>query len=135
VEELDSGTAKPQAQEKAAASKAPRLEKEHGLVDWSKPAAAIKNQVRALDPWPRAYTHWSRGAGEPLRLILHRVQAVDLPATAAASGTIVEAGSRLVVAAGQGAVEVVTLQPSGKRAMAAAEFLRGYQPPAGAVLS
>jgi methionyl-tRNA formyltransferase len=135
VDELDAGTAKPQAQDKSAASKAPRLEKEHGLVDWSKPAAAIKNQVRALDPWPRAYTHWQRGAGEPLRLILHRVQAVDSAANAAAPGTVVEAGPRLVVAAEQGAIEILQVQPSGKRAMSAAEFLRGYQPPTGAALS
>jgi methionyl-tRNA formyltransferase len=133
VEELETGTAKPQAQDKAAASKAPRLEKEHGLVDWSRPAAAIKNQVRALDPWPRAYTHWQRGAGEPLRLILHRVQAVEA-AEHAAPGTVVESGSRLVVAAGEGAVEILSLQPSGKRAMPASEFLRGYQIPVGALL-
>jgi methionyl-tRNA formyltransferase len=134
VDELETGTAKPQAQVKAAASKAPRLEKEHGVVDRSWPAAAIKNQVRALDPWPRAYTHWQRGAGEPLRLILHRVQAVAALAVGAAAGTVVEAGPRLVVAAGEGAVEIVALQPSGKRVMAASEFLRGYQIPVGAGL-
>jgi methionyl-tRNA formyltransferase len=134
VDELETGTAKPQAQVKAAASKAPRLEKEHGAVDWSKSAAAIKNQVRALDPWPRAYTHWQRGAGEPLRLILHRVQAVAAPAPGAAPGTVVEAGPRLVVAAGEEAVEILALQPSGKRVMAAAEFLRGYQISLGAIL-
>jgi methionyl-tRNA formyltransferase len=136
VDALDAGTAKPQAQDKRAASKAPRLEKEHGLVDWSRPAAEIKNQVRALDPWPRAFTHWRRGAGEPLRIILHRVQAVDAPrqAAAAAPGTVVEAGPRLVVAAGKGAVELLQLQPSGKRPMAATEFLRGYPLPIGAIL-
>jgi methionyl-tRNA formyltransferase len=132
VDELEAGTAKPQVQDKAAASKAPRLEKEDGLVDWSKPAAAIKNQVRALDPWPRAYTHWQRGAGEPLRLILHRVQAVAEPKNAA-PGVVVEAGARLIVAAGDGAVEILQIQPSGKRVMTAGEFLRGYQIPAGAV--
>jgi methionyl-tRNA formyltransferase len=135
IEELETGTAKPQAQDKAAASKAPRLEKEHGLVDWSRPAASIKNQVRALDPWPRAYTHWQRGTGEPLRLILQRVQAIAASTTAAAPGTVVEVGSRLVVATGEGAVEILALQPSGKRTMPAAEFLRGYQIPVGAGLS
>ncbi len=133
VDELETGTAQPLRQNKAAASKAPRLEKEHGLVDWSRPATAIKNQVRALDPWPRAYTHWQRVAGEPLRLILDRAQAVAEP-TNSAPGTVIEAGARLIVATGDGAVEILQIQPSGKRVMAAGEFLRGYQLKAGAVL-
>ncbi len=133
VDELEAGTAKPQTQDKRAASKAPRLEKEHGLIDWSRSAADIKNQVRALDPWPRAFTSWQRAAGEPLRIILHRVQAVASPAPAEA-GTVVEAGPRLLVAAGQGALELTELQPSGKRIMPAADFLRGYQLAVGARL-
>jgi methionyl-tRNA formyltransferase len=137
VDQLAAGVAQPLRQDKSAASKAPRLAKEHGHIDWSRPAAAIKNQVRALDPWPRAFTHWQRDAGEPLRLIVHRVQAVASPDSArdCSPGTIVEAGPRIVVAAGNGAVEILQLQPSGKRVMAAAEFLRGYQLPAGARLS
>jgi methionyl-tRNA formyltransferase len=134
VDELAAGTAKPQTQPKGQATKAPRLEKEHGLVDWSRPADAIKNQVRALDPWPRAYTHWRRGAGEPLRLILHRGGAVEAPSVAATPGTVTETGPRLIVAAGEGAVEIHKLQPSGKRTMGASEFLRGYQLPVGALL-
>jgi methionyl-tRNA formyltransferase len=125
VDELEAGRTTPQVQDKRAASKAPRLEKEHGLVDWSREATAIKNQVRALDPWPRAFTHWQRGAGAPLRLILHRVQALDA-SPGHPPGTVVESGSRLIVAAGQGALAVLQLQPSGKRVMAAPEFLRGY---------
>ena len=134
VDELEAGTAMPQPQDKSAASKAPRLEKEDGLIDWTQSAAAIKNKVRALDPWPRAYTHWRCAASEPLRLIVHRVQAVASLPDGAAPGTVVEAGPRLVVATGDGAIEFVQLQPSGKRAMTSAEFLRGYQMPVGAQL-
>jgi methionyl-tRNA formyltransferase len=127
VDELEAGTTRPERQDKSQTTKAPRLEKEHGLIDWSQPAVAIKNRVRALDPWPRAFTHWQRGAGEPLRLILHRVQALDAStANAGPPGSVIEASARFVVAAGQGAVEILQLQPSGKRVMAAGEFLRGY---------
>jgi methionyl-tRNA formyltransferase len=127
IEELASGTAKPQVQDKSQASKAPRLEKEHGVINWSRPARAIKNQVRALDPWPRAYTQWNRGAGEPLRLIVHRTQVVDAAAAQSAEpGVIVEAGPQLVIATDDGALEIIAIQPAGKRVMAASEFLRGY---------
>jgi methionyl-tRNA formyltransferase len=136
IEALAVGTATPIPQDKSQASKAPRLQKEHGLIDWSRPAVAIKNRVRALDPWPRAYTHWQRGAGEPLRLIMHRTQVIEpiaMPATVLAGsvplprpGEILEAGPRLIVAAGDGALELLTIQPAGKRPMTAAELLRGY---------
>jgi methionyl-tRNA formyltransferase len=133
VDELETGTTHPQPQDKRAASKAPRLEKEHGLIDWSHSALSIKNRVRALDPWPRAFTSWRRGAGEPFRIILHRVQATDAPSDAA-PGTIVEAGQHLLVATGKGALELLAVQPAGKRVMTVGEFLRGYQLAAGTKL-
>ena len=127
VDALAAGAATPAPQDRRQASKAPRLLKEDGQIDWSRSAAAIKNQVRALDPWPRAFTHWQRAGGEPLRLIVHRVALADAPAAgAAAPGTIIEAGPRLVVASGDGAVEILAIQPSGKRLMNAGELLRGY---------
>jgi methionyl-tRNA formyltransferase len=127
VDALEAGTATPESQDKRLASKAPRLDKEMGRIDWSRPAATIKNLVRGLDPWPRAYTEWRRAGGEPLRLILHKVESLASTADAAATpGVVVEADERLVVAAGEGTVEIVTLQPAGKRAMTAAELLRGY---------
>jgi methionyl-tRNA formyltransferase len=130
IDELATGNSNPQPQDKTKASKAPRLEKEHGLIDWLRSATAIKNQVRGLDPWPRAYTHWQRGAGEPLRLIIHRAQVAPaesrLQGEPVEPGTIVEAGPRLIVAAGEGALELLAIQPAGKRVMSAAELLRGY---------
>ena len=145
IDALANGTATPIKQDRTQASKAPRLEKEHGAINWSRPAQAIKNQVRALDPWPRAYTSWQRQSDqqksepggssprpsspqEPLRLILHRTQVVDpSPNPEAPPGTILEANQRLLIATGAGALEILTLQPAGKRVMQAAEFLRGYQ--------
>lgn len=129
IDALAGGTTAAVKQDRGQASKAPRLEKEHGAINWSRPAQAIKNQVRALDPWPRAYTAWQRGAGEPLRLILHRTAVVDpSPNAEVHPGTVLDAGNqRLLVATGAGALEILTLQPAGKRVMQAAEFLRGYQ--------
>src|SRR5262249_55714917 len=66
VTQLAAGTAQPIEQDKSKASKAPRLSKEEGAIDWSRPAAAIKNQVRALRPWPRAYTFWHRTDAAPM---------------------------------------------------------------------
>lgn len=144
IDALAAGTAAPIKQDRTQASKAPRLEKEHGAINWSRPAQAIKNQVRALDPWPRAYTNWIRqtdhqksepggssprsSSQEPLRLILHRTAVVTpSPNPEVHPGTILEANQRLLIATGAGALEILALQPAGKRVMPASEFLRGYQ--------
>jgi methionyl-tRNA formyltransferase len=128
LDNVEAGRLEALPQDPALASKAPRLKKTDGLIDWSRPAIAIKNQVRAMEPWPKTYTFWRRGDGAPLRLILGPVAVLDVPVAAAPPGTILDAaGDRLVVAAGAGAVHVKTLQPAGKRMLSVAEFLRGYR--------
>lgn len=124
------------AQDSKLASKAPRLKKEFGLVNWSRTTNEIFNQVRALQPWPKTYTLWQRPGHEPLRLILERVEPIANIANASAGvappGHVIQADEQgLVVACGEGALQVQSLQPAGKRAMSAAEFLRGHPLKAG----
>ena len=124
---LQAGTARPIEQDQAQATRAPRLQKALGEVDWSRSARQIVDQVRALTPWPKTYTFWQRAEGEPLRLILEGVHAEQIAADSGTPGTVVEAGDeRIVVASGAGALVIDRLQPSGKRVLTAAEFLRGY---------
>jgi methionyl-tRNA formyltransferase len=135
VSDLAAGRARPIEQNSAQASKAPRLKKEDGAIDWSRSAREIKNQVRALRPWPRAFTYWHRGDGPALRLNIDLVRveagADGDAASAAGVGIAAVEADRLLVAAGHGVVEIVELQPAGKRAMSAAEFLRGHRVHAG----
>jgi methionyl-tRNA formyltransferase len=140
IEELEVGTARPVVQDKSQASKAPRLKKEQGAIDWSRPAQKIKNQVRGLRPWPRAFAFWHSTKGQPLRLSIDRVAILVgwAPPTSDSGGpdsggqcppyvpgTILETAGRLVVATGDEPLEILELQPAGKRSMTAAEFLRG----------
>ncbi|WP_425396725.1 methionyl-tRNA formyltransferase [Aeoliella sp.] len=131
VEKLTAGTAETVEQEHTAASKAPRLAKQDGLVDWSLPALQIKNRVRALSPWPRTFSFWHIEGREPVRVVIDRVQVdqsgePEASAPGAAPGVVVEQSGKLLVQTGEGLLEVLTLQPAGKRVMQAAEFLRGY---------
>lgn len=128
VEQLEDGTASPVVQDKTQATKAPRLHKGQGEIDWSRSAQEIKNQVRALQPWPRAFTHWFRAEGERFRVIVHRVSIDNETPTPASAepGEVVEGAEELLVATGAGLLRLEEVQPAGKRAMAAAEFLRGY---------
>lgn len=121
------GTATILPQEKSKVTKAPKLRKEDGVIDWSRPNQAIHDLVRAMQPWPTASTTWQPaevGKG-PVRLIVHKTTLADGDG---APGTVLEAeGDRLVVAAGRGAVRLVTVQIAGKKAMGVAEFLRGHR--------
>ena len=122
---LESGSARPIEQDPAQATRAPRLKKELGAVDWTRSAAAIKNQVRAFEPWPKTYTFWQRAGSDPLRLILDLVHVE--PGQSGEPGAVLEAGGeRLVVATGDGGIAIDAIQPAGKRVLTAGEFLRGY---------
>jgi methionyl-tRNA formyltransferase len=117
-------------QDPSQVTKAPKLKKEDGLIDWSQPAEQVCRQVRAMQPWPTAYTFLHHADQPLLRVIVSRA----VPAKAPQRAEVVTPGRvllpdtpepRLLVAAGIGAVEVRELQPAGKRRMSAAGFLRG----------
>ena len=127
VDQLESGTSQPLEQDKTQATKAPRLTKEHGQIDWSRSAKEIKNQVRALQPWPRAYTSWECPERKAMRLIVHQAAIADTTlAEDAAPGTVLSVDTELLVVTGNGVLSLRQVQPAGKRTMTAGEFLRGY---------
>jgi methionyl-tRNA formyltransferase len=124
IDDLEAGKAEPISQNPDLATRAPRLKKSDGQIDWSRSAQAIKNQIRAMQPWPKSYTYWQRPGGESLRLIIESVEV--LPGGVGHPGEILEAtGEALVVATGDGGLKIKELQPSGKRVMTAGDFLRG----------
>lgn len=129
IEAIVAGTASILPQDKSQVTKAPKLKKESGAIDWTKSGLAVHNLVRAMQPWPSAFTTWKRTEypdREPLRLIVHKTE--SLPDRNGPPGTVLEAfGEELVIAAGQGAVRLITVQIPGKKALSAAEFLRGYR--------
>ena len=125
IDQLVAGTAVVLPQDKSLVTKAPKLSKDDGQIDWTRPARAVHDLVRAMQPWPVASTTWLKPTG-PVRLIVHRTEVVE---GSGAPGQVLEAsGDRLVVAAGEGAVRLLVVQLVGKKAAPAAEFLRGHHP-------
>jgi methionyl-tRNA formyltransferase len=116
-------------QDRRQASRAPRLKKSDGHVNWSDSAEQIQNQIRALKPWPGTYTHWLRPGSEPLRLILDHVH---ITTGQGVPGTVLRAsGKDLIIATADQAIAIDQLQPAGKRLMDTETFLRGYRVQAG----
>ncbi len=125
IQAIADGTAEVLPQSKSKVTKAPKLSKDDGWIDWTLPSQTVHNLVRAMQPWPLASTTWLRPTG-PVRLIIHRSEVVDGQGQ---PGQVLEAlGDRLVVAAGEGAVRLWTVQMVGKKPSPAAEFLRGHHP-------
>jgi methionyl-tRNA formyltransferase len=124
---LERGAAPRSPQDDAEATFAPKLTKEHGLVDWTLPAEAIERRVRAFIPWPVAHTGLPDGG--LLRILEARVvEGVGAP------GRVTRGRRALVVGTGRGLLDLVRVQPEGKRPMTAVEFLAGHRLDEGAVL-
>lgn len=133
IEKISGGTVSAVEQDARLATYAPRLTKADGLIDWRRSAADVHNQVRGLHPWPHASTLFAEHRFILLETVL---EPGEVPANAV-PGTIVEGhGDRLIVAAGDGLLlRILRLQPEGRRAMAAREFLAGHIVPDGSVFS
>jgi len=121
---LQAGSIQPRPQDHAAATLAPILKKEDGLIDWSLAAAGILNRLRGFQPWPGAYTKFR---GKTLQVLRAAVSNAS-PAGASQPGTLTASGDRLVAACGAGTVlEIIELQLEGKKRATARDFLHGYR--------
>jgi len=108
-------------QDDARATTAPMLEKEQGRIDWAKNAQAVHDHVRGMSPWPGAFTV---ARGKTLKVRATRV--VNGSAAGAVPGQVVVADkSRVMVACGEACVDLVTVQPEGKRPISGAEWVMG----------
>ena len=120
LEGLKQGTIQPVKQNEAEATHAARILKEDEVIDWKKPADELFCQVRGLAPAPGAYTVWN---GQRLKIWKSRVSEKE---TGKTPGTLVEIGKDyLLVQTGKGCLEVLELQPAGKKAMPAKAFCNG----------
>lgn len=121
------GSFLPQPQDDALATLAPRIQKDEGRVDWSRPAAGIDRTVRAFTPWPGTFTAWG---GKLLKVVS------GAPGAGCAEpGRVVLSDGVLAIGTGDGLYLPSRLQLEGRAAVSAAEFVRGYPAFIGAQLT
>lgn len=112
------GVITPQAQDSSQVTFSPNIRPEEELVDWTRSARQVFNQVRGMYPWPVAHTYWR---GERFKLLeVQVVEGVGQPGQ-----VIFSSKKELHIACGQGAVSLKQVQPAGKPKMAIAAFLNG----------
>lgn len=118
LKKLENGTAQRTVQNEQEATYASMLDKSMCVIDWTKPAQVVHNLVRGLNPWPVALTTLD---GKRMKIITTRKSD-----KAGNPGQVVSLNP-LTVACGEGSVEILTLQPEGKKAMDSKSFLLGHK--------
>jgi len=118
LEMVGRGQIVPEPQDDSSATLAPILKKEDGVIDWSATASTIHNRLRGFTPWPGATTTF-RGAG--LKVVAARVASAEL-----APGQLAFVGRRLLAGCGGGtALELVEVQPEGRKRVSGESFANG----------
>lgn len=116
------GVITPEPQDDTQATMTRLLQKSDGWLDWQRPAAELARQVRAYTPWPGAFTTWQ---GRTLKI--QRARAIPFETDLPPGACFASAGDTpLAVICGEGALALEVIQLEGKRAMPAAEVLRGH---------
>ena len=122
IKQMETGCARREKQDNSQASLAPILRKEDGRIDWQRPAQEIYNRLRGFDPWPGAYTTFRQ---QPLAI----TQATPKGHATVEPGAVEVEKRRLLVGCGDStALELLEVQPSGKKRMPAEAFINGYKP-------
>ena len=121
---FEAGSLRPQKQDDSQATLAPVLKKEDGKIDFHRSAQEVYNRFRGFQPWPGAFTRF-RGKGlsiTAMRPASEKVRPLELLAT----------GGQLFVGCGDSrAIELLEIQPDGKKRISAKDFLHGYRPVTG----
>ncbi len=119
VRMIEAGDVQTFSQDDALATRAPKIFKEDCKIDWTVSAGDVHNHVRGLSPYPGA---WTTHGSHMLKVFK------TLPAAGTGKpGEILRADDTLIVACGEGAVQILLVQQEGRKRLAVADFLRGYQ--------
>ena len=118
VRQIEAGTVDPQPQDDSRATPAPKIHDEDCEIPWTASADDVHNHIRGLSPYPGAWTMHG-----DTRLKIYETRRAE---GTGAPGTILDTNGRLVVACGDEAVEVRTIQQPGHRKLDATDFLNGY---------
>lgn len=121
LERIKAGTLEPKKQDETLATYAAKIEKADCVIDFTKDAQTVHNQIRALSPMPLAFTHMPDG--KLLKVVKSRLACRD--GEKGVPGTVVALDGEITVACGTGAVALLTVLPEGKGRMAAADYVRG----------
>lgn len=128
VEAIINGTLTTTPQPEGEFTPAPKIFKEDCRIDWLCGSMHLHNQVRGLSPYPAAWSVMNDEAGKELECKIYETRLTDESCEGIPPGTIRKKGKRMLAATGDKWLEILALQPAGKKRMDASAFLLGYHP-------
>ncbi len=127
VRSIATGEITPLPQLSGKHTPAPKIFKDDCRIDWSAGALCVHNHIRGLSPYPAAWSELISDNGKPVGVKILKARIVDNDSDSN-PGEISIDGKRMIVGCGKGSIEIIDIQPNGKRRMPAADFLQGYHP-------
>ena len=107
-------------QDNSLSTPAPKINKEHGFINWNKPALEINNLIRGLSPYPGAYFFYNNKLIKIFRASVN-IEKILAP------GSIFSGKDELIIGCGQYALNILELQLEGRKILLTSEFLRGFE--------
>lgn len=130
VREIEKGTVTSSPQPAGNHTPAPKIFKDTCRIRWDQPAKSIHNLIRGLSPYPAAWTvmYDQRNPSVPLDVKIFESRLCSDQLSAGGPGDIIVLKDKMLVSTGNHLLEILSLQPAGKKRMDASAFLRGYSP-------
>lgn len=130
VSRVVDGSIKSTPQPEGEYTPAPKIFKETCRIDWNMPTVRIHNQIRGLSPYPAAYSVCELDNTRKINIKIFQSKCInDVEVSESlAPGSIIEDKRKLMVKTADGMLEILSLQPEGKKRMETKEFLLGYHP-------
>ncbi len=127
IDEIVAGVARPVLQDAAQVTRVRKLTKADGRIDWTLPAINVERHIRGMQPWPGPFgeLHQPGRPAQRLQILAARVVPVE-PTTSGHPGDFHAVDpAQITIRCGEHAVQIIQLQPDGKRPMSTADFLHG----------
>ena len=121
LDDIRAGTVRCTPQDEALATRAPILRKHDGRLDWTQSAGALHNRIRGFFPWPGTYFVWPRSSETRVKVL----RAAHVAGAGEPGELLAVEAAGLLVATGRDALQLIEVQPAGKKPMPAAAFARG----------
>lgn len=127
MDEIEAGVVNAVLQDPAQVTRVRKLAKADGRIDWSRSAAEIERHVRGMQPWPGPFSELHQPDRPAVRMQILKVQIVHTDSPGQPGDVQLVDSRTITVKCGDQAIQIVQLQPDGKRPMPTADFLRGRQ--------
>jgi len=130
LDNIENKDVKDMPQDETGVTFAPKLKKADGEIDWIRPAREIINQIRAMQPWPGAYTYYNPAEKEPLKIdILQAHLNINEGGQSYKPGTIAGiTNNEMIISCGESqALSIMGVKPAGSRVLTSREFINGYR--------